>query len=121
MRYCSLLVHFLLAFAVFPAFGQFGNEWINYNQSYYKIAVTRNGIHRLTYDDLATAGVPVNSIDPRRVQIFRRGAEQAINFPYLEAPADAQFESGEYLEFYGEKNDGATDVDLYKNPTHHPH
>ena len=104
-----------------PTFGQFGNEWINYNQSYYRIPVIKNGIHRLTYEDLSSAGVPVNSIDPRRVQVFRRGTEQAINFHYLEAPADNQFEAGEYLEFYGEKNDGATDVDLYKNPAHHPH
>jgi hypothetical protein len=121
MRYCSLLVHFLLAITAFSAYGQFGHEWINYNQSYYKIAVVKNGIHRLTYDDLSTAGVPVNSVDPRRIQIFRRGVEQAINFHYLETPADALFEQGEYLEFYGEKNDGATDVDLYKNPAHHPH
>ena len=104
-----------------PAQAQYGNEWINYNQSYYKIPVIKNGIYRLTYDDLSSAGLPVNVVDPRRIQIFRRGKEQAINFTYLQSPADGVFEPGEYLEFYGEKNDGANDADLYKNPAHHPH
>jgi hypothetical protein len=100
---------------------QFGNEWINFSQQYYKIPVTQNGIYRLTYNDLSTAGVPVNTIDPRRIQIFRRGVEQSINFHNLQIPANGVFEAGEYLEFYGERNNGATDVDLYKNPANHPH
>jgi hypothetical protein len=113
---------FIVAVCFFNnAQAQFGNEWINYSQQYYKIPVTQNGIHRLTYTDLSTAGLPVNSIDPRRIQIFRRGIEQAINFSNNQQPANGVFESGEYLEFYGEKNDGATDVDMYKIPAHHPH
>jgi hypothetical protein len=120
-RFSKVIIVSSLLFVVSSSFAQYGNEWINYNQSYYKIPITKTGIFRLTYDDLSTAGLPVNTIDPRNIQIFRRGAEQSINFHYLEAPADDQFESGEYLEFFGEKNDGATDVDLYKNPAHHPH
>ena len=111
----------LIVMASSSALAQFGNEWINYNQSYYKIPITKTGIYRLTQSDLSLAGLPVNSIDPRRIQIFRRGVEQSINFHYNEVPANSQFDSGEYLEFYGEKNDGATDADLYKNPAHHPH
>jgi hypothetical protein len=118
---CSFFVHFLLIIGAISANAQFGNEWINFNQSYYKIPVIKKGIHRLTYDDLSTAGVPVNTIDPRRIQIFRRGVEQSIRFKSLQLPENGIFESGEFVEFYGEKNDGATDVDLYKNPTHHPH
>jgi hypothetical protein len=111
----------LLLSLSFATQAQFGNEWINFSQQYYKIPVTQNGIYRLTYNDLSTAGVPVNTIDPRRIQIFRRGVEQSINFHNLQIPANGVFESGEYLEFYGERNNGATDVDLYKNPAHHPH
>lgn len=111
----------LFVFLFNTAFAQFGNEWINFSQQYYKIPVTQTGIHRLTYNDLSTAGVPVNSVDPRRIQIFRRGVEQSINFYNLQIPANGSFEPGEYLEFYGERNNGATDVDLYKNPAHHPH
>ena len=140
MQGCSLLVHlsgYLLrvmgfskanVFAIgslfmlsYTAHAQYGNEWINYSQQYYKIPVTQTGIYRLTRDDLSNAGVPVNTIDPRRIQIFRRGVEQSINFSNNQQPANGIFESGEYLEFFGEKNDGATDVDLYKNPAHQPH
>jgi hypothetical protein len=116
-------VLFLMAMVCFMgnAQAQFGNEWINYSQQYYKIPVTQNGIHRLTYSDLSSAGLPVNTIDPRRIQVFRRGVEQSINFSNNQQPANGVFESGEYLEFYGERNDGVTDVDMYKIPAHQPH
>ena len=121
MRYCSFFVHILGLLVSVAAYSQFGNEWINFNQSYYKIPVAKRGIYRLTYTDLIDAGVPVNSVDPRRIQILRRGVEQSIRFQSLQTPANSAFEPGEYLEFYGDKNDGETDVDLYKNPVHHPH
>ncbi|MCV9389524.1 hypothetical protein [Reichenbachiella ulvae] len=35
----------------------YGNEWINYNQQYYKIQIAENGIYQLTRTQLATAGV----------------------------------------------------------------
>lgn len=114
----------VVVLALISSFGtqaQFGNEWINTAQQYYKIPVTQRGIYRLTRTDLANAGLPVATIDPRRIQIFRRGTEQAIYFSNNQQPANGVFETGEYLEFYGEANDGVTDVDLYKNPLHHPH
>ncbi|HSV89372.1 MAG TPA: hypothetical protein VLH61_12085, partial [Bacteroidales bacterium] len=53
----------------------FGNEWIHYDQQYFAIKIHENGIYRLSYDVLQSAGVPVGSFDPRGFQIFFRGME----------------------------------------------
>jgi len=37
---------------------QFGNEWINYSQEYYKIKITQEGIYRISYSTLVNSGLP---------------------------------------------------------------
>ena len=100
------------------SFAQFSNEWINFTQSYYRIPVSKNGIYKITYGDLQAAGVPVGAIDPRRVNVFHRGSEQAI---FVQGQADAIFDPSDFIEFYGQRNDGALDADLYKPATLQPH
>ncbi len=95
------------------------NEWINLSQAYYKIPVAKTGIYRITYNDLQNAGVPLG--DPRLIQVFHRGVEQAILFKHDQVPADSKFDPTEYFEFYGEKNDGTLDADLYKPSSSQPH
>jgi hypothetical protein len=97
---------------------QFGNEWINFNQSYYKIPVAQAGIYRITFNDLLGSGVPVNSIDPRRLQIFHRGREQAI---FVQGQEDARFDNTDFIEFYGSPNDGKSDRVLYEPQDAQPH
>ncbi|WP_205499753.1 putative type IX secretion system sortase PorU2 [Rufibacter psychrotolerans] len=89
----------------------YGNEWINYNQKYYKIKVPTTGIYRLDKAYLQAAGI--NGVDPRNFQLYRRGQEVAI---HVEGEADGSFDANDFIEFYGEKNDGALDRELYKDP-----
>lgn len=96
----------------------FGNEWINYNQEYYKISITQDGMYRLSFDQLNNIGFPVNTIDPRRIQLFYKGIEQAI---YVEGQQDLKFDSSDFIEFYGKRNDGTTDTQLYVTPEAQPH
>ena len=93
---------------LFPLFGnaQYANDWINFNQTYYRIPVGKDGIYRLTYADLQASGFPVASVDPRFIQVFHRGQEQAIA---VQGQSDAEFNPGDYLEFYGQRNDGTRD------------
>jgi hypothetical protein len=101
------------------SFGQsYGNEWINYAQQYYKLPVTQRGIYRLTYQELQQAGLPVATVDPRRIQIFHRGVEQAI---VVTGEADAFFNEADYIEFYGKGNDGTLDAELYRPAEAQPH
>jgi len=92
---------------------KYGNEWINYSQTYYKIKVVQNGIYRLGYSDLQNAGINVSTLDPTHLQMFFRGAETAI---YLSSGSKTSFNPGDYIEFYGQGNDGALDSVLYLNP-----
>ena len=96
----------------------FSNEWIDFTQTYYKIPVSKTGIYKISYADLQSAGVPVSSIDPRRINLFHRGTEQAI---FIQGEADAQLDPTDYINFYGQRNDGVLDADLYKPSNLQPH
>ncbi len=95
-----------------------GNEWINFSQKYYKIPVTQQGIYRLTFLDLQQAGIPLSTVDPRKIQLFHRGTEQAIA---VVGESDGSFQSADYIEFYGEGNDGTLDTELYRPAAAQPH
>ncbi|MFZ6012378.1 MAG: C25 family cysteine peptidase, partial [Bacteroidota bacterium] len=97
---------------------QVGNEWIIPSQAYFKIPVAKDGLYKVTYADLQAAGFPVGAADPTRFQLFHRGVEQAI---YVEGESDAQFDASDFIEFYGRKNDGTLDKELYQPTTAHPH
>src|SRR4051812_28349683 len=97
---------------------QQANAWINFSQEYYKIPVTKNGIYRLTYADLQAAGVPLAAVDPRRINLLHRGVEQSI---FVQGQNDATFDPTDYIEFFGERNDGTLDTDLYSAPELQPH
>lgn len=89
----------------------YGNEWINYNQSYFKIKVAEDGMHRLSKSALESAGVPINSINASQFQLFHMGEEVAIH-----TTTESNFNSGDYLEFYGTQNRGELDRYVYSDP-----
>ncbi len=107
-----------VAFWTQSSFAQFSNEWINFTQSYYKIPVAKNGIYKISYADLQAAGAPTAEIDPRRITLFHRGTEQAI---FVQGQADATLDPSDFIEFYGQRNDGTLDADLYKPSSLQPH
>ena len=96
----------------------YGNEWIEPAKEYFKIKTGAEGIYRLTYANLSAAGFPVDEIDPRRIQLFHRGEEVAI---YVEGEGDAVFNTSDFIEFYGQANDGTLDTELYQPSTAQPH
>jgi hypothetical protein len=91
-----------------------GNEWINYDQEYYRVPVTEDGIHRIPYQILVNRGFPANEIDPRRIQLFYEGEEQYI---YIKGEgSNGIFDPSGYIEFYGQRNRGYRDTVLWDNP-----
>lgn len=108
----------ILSLAFISSFSQaFENSWINYNQQYFKIKVWSDGIYRINQQTLLFAGIPLSSIDPRKIQVFHEGVEQYI---YIEGEGDGNFGSGDYIEFYGERNTGHLDTRLYADTTWQP-
>ncbi len=114
-------VAFLVLFCFVLSFtcsAQSGNEWIDYNQTYFKIPVAKDGVYKLNYNDLQSAGFPVGAVDPKNIQLFHRGIEQRI---FVEGESDSQFDPVDFVEFYGRRNDGTLDAELYKPATSQPH
>ena len=114
-KYLQLLfsASVLLALSASCCFSQpYWNEWISFSQKYYRIPVAANGMYRLNNADLLNAGIP-STIDSRTFQIFFRGQEQYI---YVQdVNSNNLLDGNEYIEFYGQKNDGSLDSTLYKN------
>jgi hypothetical protein len=116
--YRPYLLFFLFYFLCNQTFAQnFGNEWINYDQTYFKIKITQKGIYQLTFNELKSAGFPIN-INPQKVQLFRSGKEQAI---YIKGEEDKVFNETDFIEFYAEGNDGSLDSLLYSPTSSQPH
>ena len=118
--YCGVIMVCLLALVGLtqPVQAQnvHGNEWIKYEQTYYKIKVVQTGLYRLDYTYLNNLGLA--GADPRNFQIYRRGKEIPL---YVAGESDGNLGQQDYIEFFGERNDGALDSELYKDPKVQPH
>ncbi len=103
-----------LLLAVFGVHAQttYNNEWIDYSKTYYKFKVGANGLYRIPQTVLASAGI--GSVPAQNFQLFRNGVEIPI---YTSVPAGPLGPS-DYIEFYGEQNDGKPDKQLYYNPVY---
>lgn len=88
------------------------NEWIDYAKTYYRFKVGSTGLYRITTTDLAAIGL---SNEPaQNFQLWRNGKQVAL---YTSAATGA-LGTGGYIEFWGEKNDGVNDKDLYRIQAH---
>ncbi len=96
------------------------NSWINFNQKYFKVKVWQTGLYRITAAQLSANGIsgsfPFN--DTRRVQLFYNGQEQYI-YVY-DANGNNLWDPGDYIEFFGQRNDGSLDSRMYTDPTKMP-
>ncbi|MCX2744972.1 C25 family cysteine peptidase [Mangrovivirga sp. M17] len=103
---------------IFPVRAQYANDWINPNQNYYKIKVAETGFYNITYEDLRNIGVAIDEIDPRLLKLYFRGEEQSI---LIKGESDGSFDPDDELVFYGQRNDGSIDQQLYTEPGDQPH
>jgi hypothetical protein len=94
---------------------QIGNEWIDYSQKYWKFPISEDGLYRINYNQLVNGGIPVSTIDPRKIKIFGRGKECQI---FISGESDGTFDPNDYIELYALKNDGWLDSLVYENPLH---
>lgn len=115
MRNFKLHIALLLCFlSSFLSYGQqYGNEWIRYDQSYYSFKIVSNGVFKLDYSTLATAGIPLSSFQSENIQIFGREKELPL---YIVDNGDNSIDAGDFILFYAEKNDGWLDSSLYLDP-----
>lgn len=88
----------------------YGNEWIDYNQDHYKITVAQDGIYRLTYQALNSAGVFSGPTTPTGAELKLYHMGQLVP---IYVSNTGTLGNSDYVEFYGLKNRGDLDVHLY--------
>lgn len=87
----------------------YGNEWIDYNKTYWKIKVAERDMYRVTFDVLQAGGFPVDQVPGDQFQLFVFGEEVP-----LYVSTDGLLGTSDYFEFYGDKNKSQLDQFLYE-------
>jgi hypothetical protein len=88
----------------------YNNEWINFSNTYYKFKVGVTGLYRIPQSVLAGAGL--GNVPVQNFQLFRNGQE----VPIYTSAASGTLGANDYIEFWGQMNDGVPDGPLYYNP-----
>ncbi len=65
----------------------------------WRVSTAAEGLYKLTYAELESAGLPVSNLDPRTFQLFNFGAEVAIR---VEGEDDGAFDESDFILFYAE-------------------
>ncbi|SFF06572.1 putative type IX secretion system sortase PorU2 [Thermoflexibacter ruber] len=115
LSYCIFLFLSLFTSQLFAQI--FGNEWIDYSKTYYKIPINREGIYRISFAQLQSAGFPVATTDPRKIQMFFRGKEIPIT---VAGEDDGTFNTADYIEFYARNNRFDLFEEMFDSPANLP-
>lgn len=89
----------------------YNNEWIDYAKTYYKFKVVKDGVYRITQSTLAVAGL--GSAPAENFQLWRNG----VQVPIYTSVGSGVLSSSDYIEFWGQMNDGKPDKELYRDPS----
>ncbi len=88
----------------------FGNEWVNHNQEYYRFSISETGMHKVSKSEFISAGVPIGNYNPQQIQLFFKGKEIPC---YIEGESAGDIQ---FIEFFAEENNGWFDVGMYNDP-----
>jgi hypothetical protein len=89
----------------------YGNEWIDFSKTYFKIKVADDGVYRVGYQTLVAAGIPVGSVSASQFRLYRYGVQEPIF-----TTTGGIFGDSDFIEFYGEKNRDGVDKYLFDSP-----
>ncbi len=114
MKKISLVI-FVVMYGL-SALGQ-DSSWINFENDYYRIPTAQTGVYQLSFTTLTASGMNLSEIDPRELRVFHRGEEVAI---HVAGEEDGSFDTQDFVQFVGRKNDAFLDRKLYMNPDYLP-
>ncbi len=103
-----LLTPFILLLAV-VGYAQLNNSWIDYNKVYFKFKLSKDSLTRIYQPVLAAAGL--QSVPAEQFQLWRNGKQVRM---FTSVPTGV-LSPGDFLEFWGEMNDGKPDKALYRS------
>lgn len=88
----------------------YNNEWIDYSKTYYKFKVGVTGLYRISQPVLASLNLQNTNADD--FQLWRNGKQ----IPLYTSVQNSALGTSDYIEFWGEMNDGKPDNALYREP-----
>jgi hypothetical protein len=89
---------------------QYNNEWIRFNQTYYKFKIAKTGLVRIPKSVLDAAGIGNTPVE--YFELWRNGEK----VPFYPSIASGVLPGGGYLELWGRPNDGKPDKAMYRDP-----
>lgn len=104
----KILIAVLILITV-NAKAQFNNSWIDYSKTYYKFYLAKDTLCRIPQSVLSTAGL--GTVNADHFQLWRNGQQVRL----FTSVSNAVLGASDYLEFWGEMNDGKPDKELYRN------
>lgn len=118
-----LLILCLFTVYLMPKAQRYGNEWIDYNRTHYKISnITQDGIYRipfLTLNNSAWQGFV--GLNKSVLVMYHNGDTVPIFIKEAVDGNGAPDYANSYIEFYGRQNIGDIDSVLYKTGNLQPH
>ena len=105
-----ILSTFAFFFTTTIAFSQLNNSWIDYSKTYYKFPLAKDTLCRINQPVLVAAGL--GAVPAENFQLWRNGKQVRI----YTSLATGVLGASDYIEFWGEMNDGKPDNNLYRNP-----
>jgi Peptidase family C25 len=116
-KFLLLFLFFLCSALIFAQNSQrdtlLGNEWIDFAAQHVKIPIAEDGVYRLSFQQLAKLGIPMQSIQNNTIRLFAYGKEIPAFVSTTSAPT-----ASDYVEFYAQRNRAQLDEPLFADPNH---
>ena len=106
----GLALLILMVFSSTSLKAQYNNEWIDYSKPYYKFKVGENGLYRIPFTTLQANGLANTPLE--HFQLWRNGKE----VPLFTSKTAGIMSAVDFIEFFGQMNDGKPDAIMYKKP-----
>ncbi len=96
--------------------GLYGNEWIQYNQTYHRINISETGLYKINANRLQSLGINAGQVMNNQLAIYHMGEQVPVYVKTNNGQLD-------FVEFYAKPNNASFDKYLYRDPDHHvnPH
>lgn len=88
-----------------------GNEWIKFDQTYFKIKVGKDGFYRIPQQAMANAGLPLGQVNGNQWQVWHNGHEVPIY-----TTTNGSFGANDFVAFWGKANTSELDRHLFVEP-----
>jgi len=79
-------------------------NWIDFSKEYVKLGVIKDGIQRISFNDLQNYGLNPSAVTPKTFKLFVKGKQIPI---FVKGESDNSFDEKDFVEFYAEKNYGS--------------